>query len=401
MRVAFVFGSIPTRNDKETDFASAVVTKGDWLGQEAESVARELGHRHPGSAVSLHLFYPETTEVTANGVEWVSTRPWPGMLNRYFYMGKQWSHRFMPRLLNWRPDIVHWQMNSYAYTFHLAAKSLVRHGVPYVYQHHGPHLSKKPRVRKILKYPHDHAERGIYLTRYHEEQYSEGLNLDRSKNRIIRVGYNERFRPLDRAECREKSGFKGNPTLFWAAGINARKDPMTVLKAFERVAPDYPEAHFYMAGYGPLDAQVKALVEGSSILSRQVTLMGYVNNEELPVLENAADIFVMGSHGEGFALASMEAMACGLFPVLTTLPCFVEQTDNGRLGELFEPGDLEGCVRAMRAAIGDVERRESVRKLLPEAVSKLTWGYAATQLVDLYEEVLAEKAAAGRALKAG
>ncbi len=391
MRIAFVFGSIPTRNDRETDLRRAVVDKKDWLGQEAESVRAALDRRHPGSAVSVHIMYTIDGRAESSGVEWFATRPmWP-MTRRSFYQGKQWSRRFMRGILEWKPDLVHWQMNSYAYTFHLASRSLVKHGIPYVYQHHGPHLARKGYIRRILRYPNLMAERGIYLTKYHEQMYREGLGLDAAKNRIIRVGYDERFRPLDRAACREKTGFKGEPTLFWAAGITRRKDPITVLKAYEMVATEFPKSHFYIAGSGLIDGEVDALIASSAVLQRQVTRLGYVNNALLPEMENAADIYVMGSHGEGFCVSSMEAMACGLFPVLTTVPCFVEQTDGGRLGELFEPGNVQQCAACLRRAIGDVDRRERVRRELPETVRTLSWGYAAEQLVDLYEEVLKER----------
>ena len=391
MRIAFIFGSIPTRNDRETDLRRAVVDKKDWLGQEAESVKAALDRRHPGSAVSVHIMYTRSGHAMGDGVEWFATKPmWP-MTRRSFYQGKQWSRAFMGKILDWRPDLVHWQMNSYAYTFHLAARSLVRHGIPYVYQHHGPHLARKGYIRKILQYPNRMARRGIYLTKYHEEMYRTGLGLDPAKNRIIRVGYDERFRPLDRAACRDKTGFTGTPTLFWAAGLTKRKDPLTVLRAYERVAPEFPQSHFYVAGSGLIEHEVKALVKGSGILTRHVTLLGYVNNLLLPEMENAADIYVLGSHGEGFCVSSMEAMACGLFPVLTTVPCFVEQTASGRLGALFDAGNVEQCTQCLRKAIGDVEYRQSVRRELPETVRTLTWTYAANQLVDLYEEVLGEK----------
>ena len=392
VRVAFIFPSIPTRNDKETDLRRATVEKKDWLGQEAESVAEALARRHPGSATSIHIFYPVDGHVmTDSGVEWFATRPmWP-MTKRLFYMGKQWSNRFMTKLFDWKPDIVHWQMNSYPYTFHLAARRMVKADLPYVYQHHGPRLARKKHVLKVLQYPNRRADRGIYLTRYHEQQYREGLGLDAARSRIVRVGYDEKFRTLDRAACRRQTGFEGDPIIFWAAGINKRKDPITVLRAYEKVAAEFPNSRFYMAGYGPLDDEVKNLVEGSPVLSRQVKLLGYVNNDDLPAMENAADIFIMGSHGEGFCVASMEAMACGLFPVLTTLPCFVEQTDDGRLGLLFDPGDVEACAAHLRKAMGDVAYRERVRQDLPAAVAKLTWAYSANRLVDLYEEVLIER----------
>ena len=392
MRVAFVFPSIPTRNDKETDIAKAVIEKKDWLGQEAEYVAAELKARYGSkAATSVHIMYTVDAHASSNGVEWFATRPrWP-MTKRYFYQGKQWSSRWCNRIIEWKPDIIHWQMNSYAYTFNLAARRFLKAGIPYVYQHHGPRLARKAHVKKVLQFPNRAAARGIYLTRDHEREYREGLGLDQSRNVVIPVGYDERFRPLDRAACRAKTNLKGDPTLLCVGGMSVRKDPLTLLKAFARVGAEFPNAHFYFAGYGPLDQQCKDLVASDPVLRSGVTLMGYVNNADLPEIENAADIFVMGSHGEGFAVASMEAMACGLFPVLTRLACFVEQTDDGRLGLLFTAGNVDECAACLRKAISDVAYRENIRKQLPETVAKMTWGYSAKRLVDLYADVLGKK----------
>jgi len=391
MRIAYVFPSIPTRNDTDPDFAKLTRDKKDWLGQEAEAVRAALDRQQrPDSAVSIHVMYTYDAEAVTNNIEWFATRPPGFMTKRWWYQGKQWSRRWLRKIIDWRPDIVHWQMNSYAYTFHLASRGFVRHRIPYVYQHHGPHLARKWWVRQVLKYPHHHAARGIYITDYHEKQYREGLGLDPDRNTLVRVGYSTAFHPRDKEECRKQSGLGGNPILFWAGGINRRKDPLCVLEAFDRVADEFPEARFYMAGYGPQDEEVDQLIESRPRLKEQVTRLGYVNNEELPILENAADIFVMGSHGEGFCVASMEAMACGCFPVLTTLECFREQTQQGSLGCLFEPGDVEGCAEALRKAMGDIEFREKARAQVPDRVRGWAWDQVADRLLEVYDEVLRE-----------
>ncbi|MBL1217675.1 MAG: glycosyltransferase family 1 protein [Planctomycetes bacterium] len=388
MRIAFAFGSIPTRNNQETDLQRAVVDKKDWLGQEAEYVAEVLGRRQPGSATSIHVMYPVSGEAESNGVEWYATRPPSFMMKPFFYQGKQWSSRWMNKILDWKPDLVHWHMNSYAYTFHLASRRLVKAGMPYVYQHHAAYLAKKPWVRRILRYPHRMAKRGIYSISYYEKQYREGLGLDPSKSTVIPVGYDESFHKMDRDECRRITKFEGDPVLFWCHGLTHRKDPLTVLKAYEQVIGEFPKSHFYMAGSGPIADQVGAYVQQSEALRTHVTLMGYVNNSDVPPMANAADIFIMASHMEPYGIASMEAMACGAFPVLSAIPSMYEQTDNGRLGLLFEPGDVEDCTAKLRRAMGDVEFREAIRAQLPEATKPRSWGQTAERLVDLYEDVL-------------
>ena len=389
MRIAFVFGSIPTRNNRETDLRKAVVDKKDWLGQEAEHVATALAHRHPGSATSIHILYPVEACVESRGVEWLATRPmWP-MTYRYFYQGKQWSARFHRALLDWKPDLVHWQMNSYAYTFHLAARSFVKRGIPYLYQHHGAYLARKWWVRKALQYPHDHALMGIYSIDHYAEEYRRGLNLDPAKTCVIPVGFDGAiFRKMDRAQCRAKTGFTGDPTLFWCHGLTKRKDPLTALAAYERVVDEFPSSRFYMAGAGVLESEVKAFVQARPKLRDHVTLLGWVNNADVPAMANASDLFVMASRGEAYGISSMEAMACGAFPVMTAIPSLIEQTEGGRLGLLFPPGDVDACAAQMRKAMGDVAFREGIRAELPAAMERRSWARRAEQIVDLYERVL-------------
>lgn len=52
-------------------------------------------------------------------------------------------------------------------------------------------------------------------------------------------------------------------------------------------------------------------------LSERVRLLGYVEEEDLRVLYNAARLFVYPSFYEGFGLPVLEAMACGA-PVITS-----------------------------------------------------------------------------------
>lgn len=388
MRIAFVFGSIPTRNNQETDLQRAVVDKKDWLGQEAEYVAEALSRRHPGSGTSIHMMYPVSGQAESNGVEWYTTRPPSFMMNPFFYQGKQWSATWMKKILDWQPDLVHWHMNSYAYTFHLAARRLVKVGKPYVYQHHAAYLAQKPWVRRVLKYPHQMAARGIFSISYYEKQYREGLGLDPAKCVVIPVGYDESFHRMDREECLRRTKFSGDPILFWCHGLTRRKDPMTVLQAYERVIDEFPRSRFYVAGSGPIADKVRQFVEQSEPLRTHVELLGYVNNSDVPPMANAADIFVMASHMEPYGIASMEAMACGAFPVLSAIPSMYEQTDNGRLGLLFEPGNVDDCAEKLRRAMGDVEFREQVRAQLPAAMRPRSWSQTAERLVDLYEAVL-------------
>ena len=62
----------------------------------------------------------------------------------------------------------------------------------------------------------------------------------------------------------------------------------------------------------------------------------------------AADVFVLGSHREGSGYSLIEALACGLPPVVTDIPSFRSLTAAGAVGALWPCGDAR--------ALGDADR---------------------------------------------
>jgi len=261
-------------------------------------------------------------------------------------------------------------------------------GVPVVGQHHGDPISPFFWNNAALRWAARRSAAVIFLTSRHRDLYCKKLRLSREKTRVIPVGYNERFHPRGRAACREKTGLAGDPVLFWAAMLNRRKDPLTLLRAFRDVCGSFPGARLYMAGSGPIEDEVRRFVASDPLLSRSVSLLGYIANRDLPEYLAAADIYVMASRWEGFAISSMEAMACGAFPVLTRIPCFREQTEEGRFGLLFEPGDPRDLAKKLSRAIEDAPWREGIRAALPGRISRFTWKASAERLERLYEEIL-------------
>jgi glycosyltransferase involved in cell wall biosynthesis len=84
-------------------------------------------------------------------------------------------------------------------------------------------------------------------------------------------------------------------------------------------------------------------------LRNRVTLLGRVPHEQVEQLMRAADIFVLGSHREGSGYSLIEALACGLPPVVTDIPSFRSLTGNGAVGMLWPCGDSQALGAALQA----------------------------------------------------
>ncbi|HEU0014806.1 MAG TPA: glycosyltransferase family 4 protein [Longimicrobium sp.] len=175
------------------------------------------------------------------------------------------------------------------------------------------------------------------------------------------------FRPLPREESRRRSGLlAGSPAFLWVGRLNGNKDPLTVLRGFARVARELPEAMLYMVyGTEELLPDVTELRRRLDLTER-VHLLGRRPHEALPALYSAADCFVLGSHHEGSGYALLEALACGLTPVVTDIPSFRRITADGRLGRLWRPGSPEAFADAALAAAHQPPDRENVRRFFED-----------------------------------
>jgi glycosyltransferase involved in cell wall biosynthesis len=100
----------------------------------------------------------------------------------------------------------------------------------------------------------------------------------------------------------------------------------------------------------------------------------------------AADVFVSGSHAEGSGYALLEALACGVTPVVTDIPSFRALTDGGRIGKLWPCGDATGLAEALVTAassrIGSVQVRGHFDAALSFAAVGRQWADAYAQVHD-------------------
>lgn len=147
------------------------------------------------------------------------------------------------------------------------------------------------------------------------------------------------FTRQDKRESRVKTGMKEGTCFLWVGRLNANKDPLTVLEAFEGYLQQQPGAYLYML-YSEADMleAVQQRISSSALLNGQVILSGRRPHAELEWWYSAADYFILASHHEGGSFALMEAMACGCVPVVSNIPASMQMIREGRAGHFFPAG---------------------------------------------------------------
>jgi glycosyltransferase involved in cell wall biosynthesis len=193
----------------------------------------------------------------------------------------------------------------------------------------------------------------------------------------------------DRQLSKTKLELQGDDTIFlWVGRLNANKDPLTILKGFEKYCVDSPGVRLYMI-YQDNDmlTDIQQLIDESIILRNSVILVGQIDNEELAYWYSAADFFISGSHNEGSGYALIESMACGCIPVVTDIPPFRNITNNGQLALLFDAGDVDSLTKVLQQS-ESINRKEMSAEILRYFSSRLSFKAIADDIYDVCQKLL-------------
>ncbi|HET8798042.1 MAG TPA: glycosyltransferase family 4 protein [Thermoanaerobaculia bacterium] len=158
-----------------------------------------------------------------------------------------------------------------------------------------------------------------------------------------------------RRDLVERFGLEKKRVLLTVGRLDARERS----KGFDEVMdvlPQLPDDVVYMIAGGGDDfprLQAKAVALG---LGTRVVFTGLFSEDDKPDLYNLADVYVMPSRGEGFGFVFLEAMACGVPVIGSSIDGGREALLGGALGTLVDPADGDAIRDAILAALAKGER---------------------------------------------
>jgi glycosyltransferase involved in cell wall biosynthesis len=194
-----------------------------------------------------------------------------------------------------------------------------------------------------------------------------------------------RFTAGSRADARAETGLHGDPCVLWVGHLSPGKEPMTVLDGVARAALHLPGMQLWCAfGSAPLLDEVRARIARDPQLAGRVHLLGKVSHAHVETLMRAADLFVSGSLAESCGYVVLEALACGVTPVVTDIPSFRALVGDSRVGRLWPCGDAE---RLAEALVDAAASRLSSTQVRAHFDAKLSFAAVGRQWADAYAQV--------------
>ena len=127
----------------------------------------------------------------------------------------------------------------------------------------------------------------------------------------------------------------------------------------------------------------------------RVTVTPRFDRSALPDLLSDSHVLVLPSLFEGFSVAGLEAMACGLVPILTRGHGFEEYTTDGVNGLLIDRGSDAQIVAALERLAADRAGWLRMREEALRTVQAFTWTRVAEERLAGYGRAMAMRAAGG------
>lgn len=124
-----------------------------------------------------------------------------------------------------------------------------------------------------------------------------------------------------------------SPVVISTRSLKPIYDVETLIKAIPLILAEIPQAKFVVAGTGEQEDYLKELARDLGV-ANNTKFIGWVPRTEVPKYLSSADIYVSTSLSDGTSNSLLEAMACGLAPVVTDIPAnrpWIKDEENGFL----------------------------------------------------------------------
>lgn len=207
---------------------------------------------------------------------------------------------------------------------------------------------------------------------------------------VTPYGVEAKFRPINSRQ--RVTVFR--PTYSWpekfilfVGTLESGKNLVTLIQAFHQIKNRNSQIEHKLVLAGQKGWGSDRIFSTISDLGVEtdVLVTGFIPEAQLPLLYNAADLFVFPSFYEGFGLPPLEAMACGT-PVIAadcaSLPAVV-----GEAGLLVDPYDMGGWASAIEQTLRDEGLRAGMRDRGLARVKQFSWDRTARATLSVFRKL--------------
>jgi glycosyltransferase involved in cell wall biosynthesis len=232
------------------------------------------------------------------------------------------------------------------------------------------------------------ADRIVTVSEFVKKDICGHYGIESAKIDVAGNGAREGFQPLtgpERSAVREKYA-GGREYFFYVGSINPRKNVHRLIAAFDRFKKrTHAPVQLLLAGrFGWQTGEVREAYEQARF-REDIRFLGYVSEDELPLLMGGSLALVYASLFEGFGVPLLEAMHAET-PVITSNVASMPEV-AGRAAWLVDPLITDQIAIAMQLLYEEPQRREALIREGRTQRGAFSWDRAADVLWKAVEKV--------------
>jgi glycosyltransferase involved in cell wall biosynthesis len=284
------------------------------------------------------------------------------------------------------------------FTFPILTDLKVR---PFVMHFHGPWAAESSQegasslaasAKKLLeKAVYRRADLVIVLSNAFGEIAIRDYGVSPEKIRIVPGAVDlERFCiETTKAEARQALGWPMEQRIYISVRrLVSRMGLDRLISAMKPVAQAHPQTTLYIAGKGRLRGELEAQV-ASLGLQKNVTFLGFVPDDQLPLIYRAADLNIVPTLAlEGFGLVAAEALAAGTPSMVTPVGGLPEVVASLSPKLVFESTQIDAICNRLVQLEGGGLVLPSAEECVEFAKTHFHMNRMAREVAGVYREAL-------------
>ena len=244
-----------------------------------------------------------------------------------------------------------------------------------------------------MPFTYRRADKIIAISEDTKQDIITRLHIPKEKIEVIHSAVSPVFKLIANENVLQKVKDKyktGNKFILDVGTLEPRKNLPFLVRAYHLAIQKAGIPHNLVLGgkkgwyYDDLFRLIKDLK-----LEDRVIFTGYVDEEDMPALYNAADLFAFPSLYEGFGFPPLEAMACGT-PVISSDTSSLPEV-VGEAGILLGPENEELWADKMIEVIQNPSLRQKMKEKGLQQAKRFSWEETAKKTIAIYREVFNAK----------
>lgn len=245
------------------------------------------------------------------------------------------------------------------------------------------------RVQKLIHLSSRTADKIITGSENSKKDIIRILGIPEEKIKVIYIGIEEEYKIINDESklnfVKAKYGIS-KKFILHVGSMNPRKNISRLIEAYSMLPFELLDEYQLVLAGGKGWRSYEIFDKISKMgLNDQVVVTGFVEDDDLPLLMNAADLLVFPSLYEGFGIPPLEAMACGTPVVASNTSSIPEVVGNAAL--LFDPYNVEEMSSSIYKVLTDEKLKNDLIQKGLEHVKLFSWDKAVKETLKVYNEV--------------